>query len=184
MNEETMRMKLTYWAGIIKEARTSGMKISDWCDKNQISHRQYYYWHGKVIHSAYAMAAENKLLPEKTNVPEQALPSVPDFAELPVPRIDPEPKHDACTAPTISIPSSTRRGTIRDCLRMSSPKPSGRSALTSFASGNGGRVVVVLVSSITSSEGSSGTSRGNEHLYPPLLDSHQRSSARSVHRPA
>ena len=45
MNEETMRMKLAYWAGIIKEARTSGMKISDWCDKNQISHRQYYYWH-------------------------------------------------------------------------------------------------------------------------------------------
>ena len=103
MNEETMRMKLAYWAGIIKEARTSGMKISDWCDKNQISHRQYYYWHGKVIHSAYAMAVENKLLPETTNVPEQALPSVPDFAELSVPRIDPEPKHDACTAPAISI---------------------------------------------------------------------------------
>ena len=28
MDKETMRMKLTYWSGIIKEARASGMKIS------------------------------------------------------------------------------------------------------------------------------------------------------------
>ena len=43
MDKETMRMKLTYWSGIIKEARASDMKISKWCEMNQITERQYYY---------------------------------------------------------------------------------------------------------------------------------------------
>lgn len=103
MNEESMRMKLAYWTGIVKEARSSGMKISEWCDKNQISRRKYYYWHGKVMHDTYTLAVENKLLPEtKSNTPEQMLPPAPDFAEIPIPQMDPA-LHGACSDSSIRI---------------------------------------------------------------------------------
>lgn len=88
MNSETERMKLAYWAGIIKESRTSGMKISDWCASNQISIRKYYYWHKKVMHDTYALAVESGYLPDAdarglTDGP----PAFPDFAELSVPNV-------------------------------------------------------------------------------------------------
>ena len=63
MDKETMRMKLTYWSGIIKEARASGMKISKWCEMNQITERQYYYWHKKVMHDTYTMALMSGMVP-------------------------------------------------------------------------------------------------------------------------
>ena len=104
MNEETIHMKLAYWSGIIKEAKTSGMKISEWCDKNQISHRKYYYWHRKVMHSAYAMAVESKLIPEPNVLsPEQSLPAVPDFAELPIPQEDSGLRNGTYAASAIRI---------------------------------------------------------------------------------
>ena len=58
MDKETKEMKLAYWTGIIKESKSSGMKISDWCRMNQISRRQYYYWHRKVMHDTYETAVE------------------------------------------------------------------------------------------------------------------------------
>ena len=86
MDKETDHMKLAYWANIIRESKTSGMKISEWCTSNQISIRKYYYWHKKVMHSTYTLAVEKGYLPEEdhdnTNV---KLPAVPDFAELAVP---------------------------------------------------------------------------------------------------
>ena len=53
MDKETDRMKLAYWADIIRESKTSGMKISEWYVSNQISLRKYYYWHKKVMHNAF-----------------------------------------------------------------------------------------------------------------------------------
>ena len=86
MNEETKRMKLIYWSGVIKEAKSSGMKITDWCEKNQITNRQYYYWHKKVMHDTYTNFVEGGLFPDDAlDISQQTLPSVPDFAELTVP---------------------------------------------------------------------------------------------------
>jgi hypothetical protein len=86
MNTETKQMKLAYWAGVIKESKTSGMKVSDWCASNQISLRKYYYWHKKVMHGTYALAVENGYLPntDSERLPDR-LPAAPDFAELPLP---------------------------------------------------------------------------------------------------
>ena len=89
MKKETDRMKLAYWANLIRESKTSGMKISEWCVSNQISIRKYYYWHKKVMHSTYTLAVENGYLPDIDNPrSSDELPAVPDFAELSVPNGD------------------------------------------------------------------------------------------------
>ena len=89
MNKETMQMKLTYWTGIIKEAKASGMKIEKWCEMNQITKRQYYYWHKKVMHDTYELATESGLLPDIGIKPSNKdLPAAPEFAELTVPDTD------------------------------------------------------------------------------------------------
>jgi len=94
MDKETMRMKLVYWSGIIKEANSSGMKISRWCEMNQISHRKYYYWHKKVMHDTYTNAVETGLMPASTdNTPQATLPAVPEFAELAMADGDIGPRH-------------------------------------------------------------------------------------------
>ena len=91
MNRETDRMKLAYWANLIRESKTSGMKISEWCVSNQISIRKYYYWHKKVMHSTYTLAVENGYLPDIDNPrSSDELPAAPDFAELSVPHRDAE----------------------------------------------------------------------------------------------
>lgn len=102
MNKETMRMKLTYWSGIIKEARASGMKITKWCEMNQITERQYYYWHKKVMHDTYIMALESGMVPTTdVNQSQQELPAVPEFAELTVSGADIKTKPKEC--PGINI---------------------------------------------------------------------------------
>jgi len=37
MDKKTHQMKLAYWIGIIKESKSSGMKVSEWRLENQIS---------------------------------------------------------------------------------------------------------------------------------------------------
>ena len=39
---------LKKWAAIIKECRSSGMKILQWIEINNISKDQYYYWQKKL----------------------------------------------------------------------------------------------------------------------------------------
>lgn len=39
---------LTKWAAIIKECRSSGMKILEWLELNNVSKDQYYYWQRKL----------------------------------------------------------------------------------------------------------------------------------------
>ena len=55
------------------------------------------------MHDTYTLAVENKLFPEtKSNTPEQMLPPAPDFAELPIPQMDPA-LHGACSDSSIRI---------------------------------------------------------------------------------
>ena len=94
MDEGTKQMKLAYWAGIIKESKSSGMMISEWCRINQISRRQYYYWHNKVMHDSYELAVRYGLLPDTgIEQPGREVPAEPEFAELTMPDADKEDGH-------------------------------------------------------------------------------------------
>ena len=126
MDKETMRMKLTYWAGIIKEARASGMKISKWCEMNQITDRQYYYWHKKVMHDTYAMALESGMVPAADVSPSQpALPAAPEFTELTIPGEDIKPRQSGdpgidirCGKFTINVSSEFSEGELLRVLKV------------------------------------------------------------------
>lgn len=39
---------IALWNNRIAERKQSGLKVGDWCDKNNISRHAYYYWHRKV----------------------------------------------------------------------------------------------------------------------------------------
>ncbi len=102
MDCETKRMKLAYWSRIIKEAASSGMKISEWCDMNHISRRKYYYWHKKVMLGTYALAVKNGIMQDnKNDATNQDLPAIPEFAELTIPNEDTVTNH--CKDPGVKI---------------------------------------------------------------------------------
>lgn len=102
MDKETNEMKLAYWSGVIKEAKYSGMKVAKWCELNQITKRQYYYWHKKVMHDTYESAVERGLLPGAEAGPAgRDLPMAPEFAELTAP--DMGGAHEPLRDPGVSI---------------------------------------------------------------------------------
>ena len=65
---------LKKWAAIIKECRSSGMKILQWPEINNISKDQYYYWQKKLketcIDTFERQAATFVELPVTKEVPE------------------------------------------------------------------------------------------------------------------
>ena len=65
---------LKKWAAIIKECRSSGMKILQWLEINNISKDQYYYWQRKLketcIDTFERQAATFVELPVTKEVPE------------------------------------------------------------------------------------------------------------------
>ena len=44
--------KLTRWAQVIKEQKTSGKNVKDFCHDNGISRDKYFYWYRKVKDTA------------------------------------------------------------------------------------------------------------------------------------
>lgn len=44
----TGQQKLSQWVPIIKECRASGMSIRSWCEQNDLSEKQFYYWQRKI----------------------------------------------------------------------------------------------------------------------------------------
>lgn len=50
MNSLTAEKKyqFTKWAELIKECKSSGLKVSEWLKENNISKDQYYYWQRKL----------------------------------------------------------------------------------------------------------------------------------------
>lgn len=47
-NKITGQQKLSQWALIIKECRASGMSVKSWCEQNDVSEKQFYYWQRKI----------------------------------------------------------------------------------------------------------------------------------------
>ena len=72
----TTQIRMTEWAAIIKDCKSSGMKVDDYCQLHDISRDAYYYWLRKV----------------KTTALRQA-----GFVELPLPEVKPVPGTDFTT---------------------------------------------------------------------------------------
>lgn len=66
----TTQIRITEWAAIIKDCKSSGMKVDDYCQQHDISRDAYYYWLRKVKAAALQQAG---------------------FVELPVPEVKPIP---------------------------------------------------------------------------------------------
>ncbi len=71
----TDRCRNELWLERIRECRTSGMTVVNWCASNDINIKSYYYWLRKLKREAF------ELLPAKQN---QALPAISEtsFAEI------------------------------------------------------------------------------------------------------
>ena len=84
---------LKKWAAIIKECRSSGMKILQWLEINNISKDQYYYWQRKLketcIDTLERQAATFVELPVTKEVPAST--------ELTVTHTICENKNDGCS---------------------------------------------------------------------------------------
>lgn len=66
----TTQIRMTEWAAIIKDCKSSGMKVDDYCQLHDISRDAYYYWLRKVKTAALQQAGFVELpLPEAKAVP-------------------------------------------------------------------------------------------------------------------
>ena len=66
----TTQIRMTEWAAIIKDCKSSGMKVDDYCQLHDISRDAYYYWLRKVKTAALHQAGFVELpLPEVKSVP-------------------------------------------------------------------------------------------------------------------
>ncbi len=66
----TTQIRMTEWAVIIKDCKSSGMKVDDYCQLHDISRDAYYYWLRRVKTAALQQAGFVELpLPEAKAVP-------------------------------------------------------------------------------------------------------------------
>ena len=63
-------VKLTQWNALVQECMSSGLKVKDWCQQNNVSKDAYYYWLRKVRE-----AACDSMEASFARVPEQCIPS-------------------------------------------------------------------------------------------------------------
>lgn len=59
---------INLWKQRIKNRKSSGLKVDDWCNQNHISRHTYYYWYRKLKD----MEAEQKSVPVFAEVMEDA----------------------------------------------------------------------------------------------------------------
>jgi len=54
------QVRLSHWAGIMRERTESGRNIRSWCREKGISEKTYYYWQRKLRKAACGQFAETK----------------------------------------------------------------------------------------------------------------------------
>lgn len=52
----TRQIRLNEWAAIIKDCKSSGLKVDDYCQQHNLSRDAYYYWLRKVKEAALQQA--------------------------------------------------------------------------------------------------------------------------------
>ena len=66
------------WLSLIRECRSSGLTVIDWCNQNRISIKGYYYWIAKFRKRAIEdlpRMTKHQLLPSNIEITEVSLPS-------------------------------------------------------------------------------------------------------------
>lgn len=88
---------LNEWASRIKEQKSSGLSISEWCRQNNLSRDKYFYWKRQL----------------KEEVVEQSLPDIVPLTAPPVssPSVPTSPAVEckSCTSCATFTPTSTAR---------------------------------------------------------------------------
>lgn len=59
----TKQVRLSQWAGVMRERKESGMSIRSWCQEQGINEKTYYYWQRRLRKEAY----EQLVVPTATN---------------------------------------------------------------------------------------------------------------------
>jgi hypothetical protein len=66
----TTQIRITQWASIIKDCRSSGLKVDEYCQQHSLSRDAYYYWLRKVKEASLQQAGFVELpAPETRTVP-------------------------------------------------------------------------------------------------------------------
>ena len=66
----TTQIRITEWAAIIKDCKSSGLKVDEYCQQHDISRDAYYYWLRKVKAAALQQAGfVEQPVPEVKSVP-------------------------------------------------------------------------------------------------------------------
>lgn len=89
--EVTREVRLTKWAGILRQRQESGRSIRAWCTENGIVEKTYHYWQRKLREVACEKLTEAQSR-------ELAAPGFAEvrLAELPLPVSLPEPVGQLC----------------------------------------------------------------------------------------
>ena len=71
----TKQIRLQEWAGIIKDCKSSGLKVDDYCSQHGLSRDAYYYWLRKVKEAALMQAGFVEM-PAVRTVPSGFIPQM------------------------------------------------------------------------------------------------------------
>ena len=71
----TKQIRLREWAEIIKDCKSSGLKVDDYCSQNSLSRDAYYYWLRKVKEAALLQAGFVEM-PAARSVPSGFVPQM------------------------------------------------------------------------------------------------------------
>lgn len=55
----TRQYRLSRWAPLIKECKSSGMTVKAWCLENNVNEKQFYYWQRRVREELCSAVAHN-----------------------------------------------------------------------------------------------------------------------------
>ena len=95
------------WSARIRECRSSGKSVTEWCEENRIKTKTYYYWEKRFI----SQVVEQKHLPDGTQEKTGLIQVQPD--QLPC---APEPSSRSivvrCGMAAIELPAGTSVETI------------------------------------------------------------------------
>lgn len=80
MDQKTHEIRLAEWKPIIMECRASGLSIKEWCSKNGVNAKKFYYWQRRL-----RAAATGEVLADVPNFQPLATTKKKQIIELPKP---------------------------------------------------------------------------------------------------
>ena len=67
--EMAYQVRLSHWAGIMRERKDSGQSIRSWCRENGLKEKTFYYWQRRLRKAACEQFAEPKAASETSLAP-------------------------------------------------------------------------------------------------------------------